>query len=745
MRLLSIIVLSSCVAAFVATPANAEPITAALTAALVTAGLSATTAAIVSAVIITVVQVGLSLALSLLTRPDAPRLTPTNLSQQLAQPNSLPPVRFAYGRVLLQGSPAPWRVKNNVLYGCLILNSRASDGGNMTIRVDRETLSLTGDAFDFTASGGATPTTGVISGHFKVWVGLGEQTGPPAQVVTEAGDIFSATDAWEGLTVAWVRCDAGPASSFRERWAGSPPEIEFLMNWSKVWDPRDTAQSSDDPSTWVWSENQGLCALDAEMQNPKEPLPLNQIDLDAFKVQADVADEDVALAAGGTEKRYTTGGILAFSTQELHAAIAPLYQAGASYRIRNGGRRSIAPGRYEAPTLTISDFVAPEISIETLRPSRRLATYVRTSFVNKDVGYEDAELEQYEVPGAAAEDGGQPIITNLALDFVVSATQAMRITKIEAHNLRRQLSVKFTAWPETVQLVNGSPVTLDLPGYEMADGVYRTESIRPLGIAVGEGVALQCQLSLLEWSDVPYQWTTAEEFEVTTGAQIDVVRSGIVAPASLSFTSGATAALDTGGGVTLPRLLVSFPPSTSNSVESYEIEYRKNGSGDSYELAGAAPSSQTDGSGDVFFYITDVTAGEMYDVRVRAVSDFGKSEYITSTGVTVSAPTATVSPPSDVSAASAGQTAIDVTATSPNDTDYRGLTIWINTTNTTAGATQALGPVYGAASMTDTYNVTGLTASTTYYLWARSVDSFGELSTFSSVASATTDDPPGGP
>lgn len=723
--------------------AHAAPVVPALAAAInAAAGLAAgaTFGFIAATVLITVAQVGLSLAISALTRPDSPRASLTNLSRQLSQPNSLPPVRHVYGRALIQGSPAPWRVKNNILYGCLILNSRESDGGSLTLRVDGETLTTSGDAFDFTSSGGAIPTAGVISGSFKVWVGLGDQTGPPDDILSEAGDIFDATDAWTGLTVAWVRCDAGPASSFRDRWAGSPPEIEFLTNWSKVWDPRDSSQSSDDSSTWTFSENQSLCALDAEMQNPKEPLPLAQIDLDTYKTQADIADEDVPLAAGGTEKRYRVAGIVVFTTQELHSILSPLYQAGASYRIRLGGKRGVAPGRYEEPVLTLDDYIAPELEFENMRQSRRLTTYMRTTFVNENVGYEDGELEQYTVPGAAAEDGGKPVVTSLPLDFVPSATQAMRITKIEAYNSRRQRSVKFTAFPEAMQLVNGSSVKLDIDGLELLDGVYRVEGLRPVGLASDNGMTLRVELNLLEWFEEAYNWTTAEEFEVTTGDSIDVVRSGIIAPTALTFTSGSTAALDTGGGVTIPRLLVTFPPSTSQSAESYEVEYRINGSGDSYELAGTASNDQTvNGGSDVFFYVTDVTAGTAYDIRVRTVSDFGKSDWIEELDVTVSPPTATVSAPTNISAGTPSHNAVTITASPPNDADFQGMTFWQHTSNDSSGASQVLGPVYGSPAADFSEQITGLSPSTVYYFWARSVDSFGEQSAFSASVSVTTD------
>lgn len=665
--------------------------------------------------------------------------TPANLSIALSTPNSLPPVRHVYGKVKIQGSPAPWRVVGRDLFGCLILNSRPSDGSDFVLRVDREEITLSGDPFDFTGLG-ARPSAGVLQDHLIVFIGRGDQTRPPDQVLSRAPAVFSNTDGWTGLTVAWVIAAAGVSETFRERWASSPPEFEFTMKWSKVWDPRDPDQDPDDPETWTYSNNQGLIALDAETQNPKEPLQRDLIDIDAFIAQANIADELVTTSAG-TEPRYACNGLVVFSAGELHSALEPIYTAGASYRIRNGGLRSVAPGEFQEPEITITDYVAPNITIETLVPSRELVTRLRTSFANENVGFEEAELEEYEIPGATAADGNLPTIGQLTLPMVTSPYQAMRLTKIYAYELRRQKSIALIGFPETFQLVNGSPVAVDIEGLEFADGTYRVETIRPMILPEGEdGVSLRCEMELVEWTAAAYAFSIAEEFTVTEGDDIDVSKSSVAAPASLSFASGSGQNLSTGGGVTIPRLLVTFPPSGSSSVSSYEIEFRVNGSGDNYELAGTATSEQTDGSGDVFFYIDPVTVGESYDVRVRSVSpQFGKSSYVTELNVTVASPSATVSAPTGASIAVTGATTLTYSAKAPNDPDFDAMECYISTTNDTGTATLASGPQYGSPSQVLSFDLTGLTAATTYYLWSRSLDGFGGSSAFSAVASDTTD------
>ena len=664
--------------------------------------------------------------------------TPANLSPSLGVPNSLPPVRHIYGKVKIQGSPAPWRVDGRDLYGCLILNSRPSDGGDFSLRVDKENITLTGDPFDFTGPG-ARPSSGVLQNHLIVWIGRGDQTGPPDLVLANASSIFNPTDAWSGLTVAWVIAAAGSAATFRERWASSPPEFEFTMKWSKVWDPRDEDQDPDDPDTWTWSNNQGLVALDAETQNPKEPLQLDLIDLETYKTQADIADEEVTISTG-TEKRYCANGLVLFGAGELHSTLEPIYVAGASHRIRNGGLRAVTPGRFEEPELTITDYIGPDITIETLGPSRDLVTRLRTSFANENVGYEEAELQEYEVPGATEDDGNLPTIGQLTLPMVTSPFQAMRITKITAYELRRQKTVSLVGMPETFELINGSSCAVDIPGLEFADGTYRVETILPLIFPEGEnGVSLRCALELVEWSATPYAFSVSEEFTVTQGADINVEKQIVAAPANLSFASGSGENINTGGGVILPRLLVTFPPSGSSSVDSYDIEYRVNGSGDSYEVAGSASADQTDGSGDVFFYIEPVTAGESYDVRVRSVSpQFGNSSYVEELNVLVAQPSATLGPPTGASINVTGQTTLTYSANSPNDSDFDAMECYINTTNDSSTSTLAGGPTFGSPSQVLLFDITGLTAATTYYLWSRAVDSFGQRSDFSAVQTDTT-------
>ena len=91
-----------------------------------------------------------SLLLSVASRALAPKPSQPDVVRGLQVPNSLPPKRFVYGKTRVYGSWAPgWTVKDGIFYGCLIFNSRPSDGGERVIYLDKRAVTLTGDVLDF--------------------------------------------------------------------------------------------------------------------------------------------------------------------------------------------------------------------------------------------------------------------------------------------------------------------------------------------------------------------------------------------------------------------------------------------------------------------------------------------------------------------------------------------------------------------------------------------------------------------
>ena len=255
--------------------------------------------------------------------------------------------RTTYGRSLVVGSPLrPYKI-NRQVYGCMILNNRPSEGGDIFTYTDsRPSPAATDpwgdtdqytqdDVYDFTGEGFAPQPDPFVgfggdatgADFFRIWIGKGDQTSPPDRILSEAGSVFTENDGGEGLTVLWYRLDLGDdTEKYYKRWPSMPraaPSIEVLMDTSKVWDPRDGAQDPDDPSTWTFSKNQALITLDALLNNPVAPFSRSQIDTASFEDGADIADEAVALKRGGTEARYEVAGTIQQRDLLADRAIGP--------------------------------------------------------------------------------------------------------------------------------------------------------------------------------------------------------------------------------------------------------------------------------------------------------------------------------------------------------------------------------------------------------------------------------------
>jgi len=687
-----------------------------------------------------VAQFGLRLAGSLLLSAAARALGPSapgspELVREVQQPNSLPPYRFVYGNARIYGSPV-LRVKGPILFGCYILNSRPSQAFTKLFFDKREVI-YSGDPTNFGGIGGRGTITPFLD-HVDFWVGLGNQTSPPDAIVAESAGLFLPSDGFTGMTVLWYRLSAGPNDQRADRWPRTPPEMEVEGLWSRVWDPRDPAQSETDPSTWVYSDNQALCALDALMQNPVRQYRPENLLVNTFAEAADIADEDVPLKAGGTEKRYRINGTLIFNGAEILDLVQPMFAAGGADPVRVGGRLGIAPGAYTAPIYTADDVLEEGgLAFQTLRPGRDLATTVRCTYTSPDRDWRSASLQDYTVPGAQASDGGVLTYLDLQLSLVTSPTQAMRLQKMTALRQRRQKTVTTVLPPDAFQIVSGSNITVGFPApYAAINGEYRVVSASPCVFAsdVDGGVAMRIPVELNEVAASDWAWNPATDEQDVEQSTFDPTRELLAPGGAISIITGPTAALDT-GGVILPRIRFAFDPSPNTGVITYEWDYAV-GAG-SYQAGGFIDAEIRDGSGDVFGFVQPVTVGESYSIRVRALSSTRTSIYVTITGVIALGPDVTIAAPTPLTATpSAGQ--IIVTFRSPNNPDFQAVEIYGSNTNNSALAVLLSGPTYGAPNAVFSHTETGLGAAVTRYYFAKSRGPFGYLSPFSAVISATT-------
>lgn len=469
--------------------------------------------------------------------------------QELEQPTERPYLRYVYGRTRASGTPLrAYRRNDRRVYGCLILNSRPSEGGDVEIMVDGRrctypaewgqddsTLPVTydkfsqGDVFDFDGDGlGVQPDvfpgwngSGDGEDFLRVWIGRGDQTQPPQRILDETDGYFTESDAGTGLTVLWYRMDRGKdQTKLFKRWPNWPRWTTFdvIMDWSRVYDPREVSHDADDPSTWEYSDNQALCLLDSIRRNPIQPWPDAQIILSTFTDAADVADEAVPLLNGGSEARYRAAGVLQWSRAELYSQIAPVERAGGGQLFYSGGKLGYKPGSFGASQYTLSDVLddAP-LQYVSLPSARSIPRELSANYTRPQRDYETAELPAMVV------HSGEGSADSLDLGMVFSASQARRLQSMAAARYAAQTSISCTAPPSAFECLPGTTVTVDLDGLEHMDGTYAVQSCNPglwlqdlAGSAEGDaGVALRVPLTLQAEAASFYAWTAAtDELEI---------------------------------------------------------------------------------------------------------------------------------------------------------------------------------------------------------------------------------------
>lgn len=757
------------------------------------------------------VNLGASLLLSTVSQLALQRSAGADLSREISAPRSLPFYRFAYGiGARIQGTGAPTAVvRNNVLYGCFILNSRPSAGTNFALYFDRRAVGLSGEPRDFgtvnsgtdTVAEGATyvtithglgttpaadevagwnaagpltvagitgttfqihlaaaappggtavswraiaPTDGGVAlnapfaGYVNIWLGLGDQQHPPARILKEVGDLsgvnptkFWATDRWAGRTVLWVRLVAGAADTRADRWPSAPPLIEVECDWTPVWDPRDVAQDPDDPDTWRVSANQALCTLDAVLNNPIARYSRAQVRLDDFTAAADLADERVRLLSGATEARYRVGGLVVFgSGSELSDVLRPLEMAGAGSLFRAGGKIGYAPGAWEAPAITLGEYLREDgCKFQRSKPSRDLAGALKGVYPDRSANWERAETPVRAVD--ANWDGGDDRISGIDLDLVFSGTQAQRIVKIFAERQKLQRAVTATWPPVAITALPGARTMLALPRETDArNGTYRVTRSHPARwLDTDDGVAMHMPMTLEEDAEAVYAWDYATD-EVQPFDQ-SLVPFDPTVPVPV-WDSATVVSADLNLEVTCPGDIyegevVVFTP----SVDSLEIRFRRNQ--EPFWLLGADLTIASD-SVTATGTITSVLDQSSYDLGVRSVLGEAFSDWVdfgpVQVGFTLGAPTGTSA------AAGTGDGEIDVAATAPSDTPCAAVQVWIGTTDDPAEAWN-IDEIAAAPSAAVAATATGLVPGVLHYVFIRAVTSGGAVGPWATTLTAT--------
>jgi hypothetical protein len=265
-----------------------------------------------------------------------------------------------------------------------------------------------------------------------------------------------------------------------------------------------------------YSENPALCLADY-MSHPVFGIgaaigAADGIETASLIEAANICDELVPLAGGGSETRYTCNGVVSLD-QTPKTIIEGLLSAMAGRCAVQGGSWRIHAGAYRAPavTLTADDVRAGGLVLATRVSQSENFNAVRGQFVSPENDWQPDDFPPYVSSVYLAEDNGERRWRDISLPFTISAAMAQRLAKIELERARRQMTVKLAGKLSAWRAAVGETVLLSYPRWGFAAKPFEVQGVSLDLTASGDGTQLLPELILRETSPLVYDWSADEE------------------------------------------------------------------------------------------------------------------------------------------------------------------------------------------------------------------------------------------
>lgn len=391
-------------------------------------GLSEATARAVAWQAVQITKLGgqllIAVGISYLTRPELPGPTEGKLTQRQTMPARI----SAYGRARVAGYYMLYESAGEYSYDVIALHHGEIDGYETWYAHDDEVQVR---AIDGSVSpAGATPNDGRYSPHNVINLfyrtGLATETAY-AEIVADLPAIWTDDHRGDGIASVGLTCKRVVADDQGTVYPYGLCAISAVARWLK---------SPVDPRTGVagWTDNPAICIADyltstAHGQGFDWATRIAPALAD-WQAAADICDEPVPLAAGGTEPRYRLGGWWRHDNDPAEVLKAMLQACDGWLYQRSDGAFVLKVGKYEAPTVTLTDEHIVGYTVDHGAADERAVNELIVSFTSPGHVYNEVACDPWRDEADILARGrvrSQPF----AAPWVQSFTQARRLAKRE--------------------------------------------------------------------------------------------------------------------------------------------------------------------------------------------------------------------------------------------------------------------------------------------------------------------------
>ncbi|ALI57091.1 phage tail fiber protein [Celeribacter marinus] len=401
---------------------------------------------------------------------------------------------------------------------------------------------------------------------------------------------------------------------------GGIPNITVDMEGkADIFDPRTGAQ--------VYTDNAALCVADYMAHTTYGIGAViggaDGIETDSLIEAANICDEAVPLAAGGSEARYTCNGVVSLS-ETPKTIIEAMLTAMAGRCIWQAGQWRMRAGAYRVPetTITADDVRDGGMTLTTRQSRASNFNAVRGQFVSPENSWQPDDFPAYASEAYRLEDNGERVWRDISLPFTISASMAQRLAKIELERARRQMSLKVAGKLKAWRVAAGETTYVHYArwgfgGAALPEGKpFDVEAVRLDLTQVGQGPRLAPELLLRETSPLIYDWDALEE-QIYAAAPRTALPTAfdIAPPGAPQITEQLYVTRDGSAVKVLAR--IAWEAAASGFVDTYQVETRRNG-GDGGDWLDRGRTSGTR------MELRDIQPGQ-WDVRIKAISVLGVS------------------------------------------------------------------------------------------------------------------------
>lgn len=272
-------------------------------------------------------------------------------------------------------------------------------------------------------------------GYIKLHLGDNNQAADTT-IISDWSEGWTTNHRLRGIPYAIARLDSGSATNFQEAFPNGEPSFSCVCGVN-VYDPRlDSTNGGSgshrmtDPTTWTFSENQRLCCLDWLTWKEGYAHDWDRIDWASWVPQINLADQNVALKAGGTEKRYRLATRVGLDEPKGRVLRRILDAGDQQLYYTSDGLIGSRGGQYVAPSVSLEVETFPEGAFTHGIPMMDRVNEFELKCMMPSREYSEVELNPWVKAGDTEHAAG--IIRRVPLSFtqVPSHAQAQRLAKI---------------------------------------------------------------------------------------------------------------------------------------------------------------------------------------------------------------------------------------------------------------------------------------------------------------------------